>query len=102
MNSRLELQSLLENILGSRNVYFQPPENIKLKYPCIIYKRGFIEKTTYANNKPYYQRIRYEVIVIDKDPDSEIPKSIAQLPMCVFERHYTSDNLKHDLYNLYY
>jgi len=33
MGTRLELQNLLENILGSRNVYFQPPENLKLNYP---------------------------------------------------------------------
>jgi hypothetical protein len=102
MGTRLELQALLEELLGSENVYFQPPENVKLQYPCIVYKRGFIERTEYANDKPYQQRIRYALTIIDKNPDSEIPSKIAALPMCIFERHFTSDNLNHDIYNLYY
>lgn len=102
MNNRLELQSLLEGLLGSRNVYFQPPESVKLQYPCIIYSRGVVETTTFANDKPYTQRIRYSVTIIDKNPDSEIPKKIAALPMCLYERHFTSDNLNHEIYNLYY
>jgi hypothetical protein len=101
-NDRLKLQALLEGILGSRNVYFQPPENVNLQYPCIIYSRGVIHRTNFANDKPYQQKIRYTLNIIDANPDSEIPGRIAELPMCVFERHYTSDNLNHDIYNLYY
>ena len=102
MGSRLELQTLLEEILGSRNVYFQPPSTVQLSYPCIIYQRGVIHRTTFSNDKPYQHRVRYSVTVIDQDPDSVILDKIASLPMCVFERHYTADNLNHDLYNLYY
>ena len=32
MASRLKLQTMLEEILGSRNVYFNPPESVKMKY----------------------------------------------------------------------
>lgn len=102
MNNRLELQSKLEELLGSRNVYFQPPESIKLNYPCIIYSRGITHKTIFANDNQYQHRIRYDVIIIDKNPDSEILDKIASLPMCVFQRHYTSNNLNHDVYELYY
>lgn len=102
MGTRVQLQALLEELLGTRNVYFQPPETVKLVYPCIIYSRGFIGKTDFANDKPYQHRIRYEVTIVDADPDSKIPENIASLPMCVFERSYTANNLNHDLYNLYY
>lgn len=102
MGSRLELQSMLEDLLGSKNVYFQPPENVKLNYPCIIYKRSFIERRIFANDKPYQNRVRYEVIVVDKNPDSNILDKVSSLPMCIFQRHYTSDNLNHDIYDLYY
>lgn len=102
MRNRIELQSLLEETLGSRNVYFQPPETVKLNYPCIIYSRGVTGRTEFANDKPYQHRVRYSVIVIDKNPDSPILDKIASLPMCAFERHYTADNLNHDIYNLYY
>jgi hypothetical protein len=102
MDKRLELQALLESLLGSRNVYFQPPESIDISYPCIIYKRDVIGNTKFANDKPYNHQVRYSVTIIDEDPDSLILDKIAELPMCIFNRHYTSDNLNHDVYNLYY
>lgn len=102
MGNRVQLQGILEELIGSRNVYFQPPENVKLQYPCIVYSRGTIGTTQYANDKPYQNHVRYELTVIDKNPDSNILDKVASLPMCRFERHYTADNLNHDAYNLYY
>lgn len=101
MDKRLQLQELLESILGSRNVYFQPPTNVQMSYPCIVYKRDYMD-TKFAGNKPYSQTKRYLVTVIDRDPDSLIPDKISSLPMCTFDRHYTADNLNHDSYSLYF
>lgn len=98
---REELQTLLEGILGSRNVYFQPPESVKLKYPCIIYERSNIH-TNSADNMPYLNHKRYTVIIIDEDPDSEIPEKLLDLKYCDFDRHFTSDQLNHDVFTLYF
>lgn len=101
MGQRLDLQSLLEDILGSRNVYFQPPPTVQLKYPCIIYKRDYA-KTQFGDNQPYLKSKRYMVTIIDRDPDSKIPDKVSNLPMCLFARHFVADNLNHDVYNLYF
>lgn len=101
MGSRLELQSLLESILGSRNVYYQPPESIKIKYPAIIYSRNDIDNN-FADDIVYMQNHTYQIIVIDANPDSEIVDKISKLPMCRYNRHYTSDNLNHDVFILNY
>lgn len=98
---RLELHSIFVTILGSRNVYFQPPSTIKMKYPCIIYNRSNAN-TTHANDRLYNLQQGYQVIIIDPNPDSEIPSEIAKLPYCRFDRHYTADNLNHDVYTIYY
>lgn len=98
---REELQDILETILGSSNVYFQPPETVKMTYPCIVYSRSSGD-TQFAGDKPYSFRILYQVIVIDKDPDSVYILRLASLPECVFDRHYTVNNLNHDVFNLYY
>lgn len=98
---RIELQTLLEKILGSRNVYFQPPESIKLKYPCIIYERED-ENVKFADDLNYSRTKLYTVTVIDKNPDSDIPDKISDLAYCIFQRHFTSDNLNHDVYRLYF
>lgn len=101
MGTRLDLQNLLEDILGTGNVYFQPPETIKINYPCIIYKRDY-SNSIFADNKPYKNTKRYSVTVIDRNPDSLTLDKMDALPMCTFIRHLTVENLNHDIYNLYF
>ena len=98
--NRKNLQTILENILGSKNVYFQPPEGLKLKYPAIVYSRNSINNA-FADNIVYKQAFSYQITVIDKDPDSEIVLKVSQLPMCKHDRHFKSDNLNHDIFTLY-
>lgn len=100
MASRLDLQELLENVLGSSNVHFQPPASIEMKYPAIVYSKAK-PSSSYADNSIYRFMHCYELTVIDKDPDSEIPDKVSKLPYCAFDRHYTSDNLYHDVYIIY-
>lgn len=99
--NRIDLQNKLEEILGSRNVYFQPPESMKMNYPAIVYSRSGI-KNDFANDKVYMQSYVYTVTVIDKDPDSEITCKIAELPRCKFDRNFKSGNLNHDVFTLYF
>lgn len=101
MSSRTNLQTCLETILGSRNVYFQPPESIKLQYPAIVYERDDIHKVN-ADDQLYSRTVRYQVTLIDKNPDSEFIDKLIQLKRCKFVRHFTSDNLNHDIFELYY
>lgn len=101
MGSRIELQTLLESLLGSRNVYYQPPESTKMSYPAIVYSRYDIENN-HADNNVYKQAKAYTLTVIDKNPDSEIVDKVSKLPMCTFDRHFTSNNLNHDIFNLYF
>ena len=101
MATRIDLQNVLEKILGSRNVYYQPPESLKMSYPAIVYSRKTIDNL-YANNSVYKQNYAYEITVIDKNPDSEIVNKVSKLPTCRFDRHFKSDNLNHDVFTLYY
>lgn len=101
MDRRLLLHEELCSILGSRNVYFQPPESIKLQFPCIVYSR-YDGYTLYANDNPYNFRVIYRVIFISKDPDAEVVKKIGNMPRCRFERNYTADNLNHDAFIIHY
>lgn len=101
MADRLELQTLLEEILETRNVYFQPPESFKINYPCIVYNKSD-ENYRHADDLKYYNRNVYDVTIIDKNPDSEIPKKVSELPYCSFNRFFVSDNLNHTVYRLVY
>ncbi len=107
MEKRIELHNILCGILGcpergtACRVYFQPPVNVEMKYDCIVYERSHIN-TTFADNRPYAFQDRYQITLIYRNPDSVLPKKIAALPMCVHDRHFTADNLHHDVFTLCY
>lgn len=102
MASRLELQTELEELLGSTNVYFQPPESKKLQYDCIVYYRSNID-TNKADNRNYIMTDRYDVTIIYRNPDNDLPKRMLdRFRYCTHSRFFTVDNLYHDVFTLYY
>lgn len=98
---RQKLQTKLEELLGTRNVYFQPPSSIQMNYTAIRYspKKPDIR---YANNLIYSKMNCYELIVIARRPEDPVNEKIMELPYCSFDRHYNADNLSHDVYTLYF
>ena len=101
MADRLDLQGLLEELLESRNVYYQLPESIKMQYPAIRYSKKNIQ-SVYANNSKYLMRDCYELIVISRNPDDPVIKRLLALPYCSYDRQYIADNLYHDVLTIYY
>lgn len=101
MASRLELHELLKDILGSNNVYHQPPASVQMHYPCIRYSRDDVY-VRHADDLKYFKRNRYEVIHISRNPDDPVVEKLLNLPMCEFQRHYTADNLNHNVFELYF
>ena len=98
---RLILQTKLEELIGNKNVYYDPPENLKMRYPAIRYSKSKIS-TRHADDKIYNKMVRYELIVISSEPDSDIINKILEFPYSSFDHHYISDNLHHDVLTLYY
>ena len=101
MAPRLELHELLKAIPGVKEAYFQPPATVKMQYPCIVYQNDNA-RTEFAGNLPYMYTKRYQVTVIDTNPDSAIPDRIARMATAVFVQHYTANNLHHTVFGLYF
>lgn len=61
------LRSIVKQRCGSENVYYQPPANLRMKYPCICYK---LEKI--------------------RSPKADDPRIPPDLPLfCYRDRHKT-------------
>jgi len=101
MGTRLDFQSLLEGLQDGVSVYFQPPPDIDMIYPAIVYNRNY-ESVSFADDIPYARKVRYQVTIIDKDPDSPLPDLVAGLPLTTYVRHYTTESLNHDIYYTYF
>ncbi|MEG0239492.1 MAG: hypothetical protein RR643_05010 [Anaerorhabdus sp.] len=100
LSQRLKLQAQLEVI--TPHVYFQPPANVRMNYPCIVYYRAGID-TESANDKNYYKKNQYQATVIDADPDSLIPDKIVDtLASVSMISSFVSDNLNHTVLSIYY
>ena len=101
MSSRTDLQTELETILGSENVYFQPPPSVMMKYPAIVYSLNR-PATRHANNGLYYLKDSYEIVYIDKKEDIDMVHDLLKLPYCSYGRHYISDGMIHNTFTIYY
>ncbi len=102
MSRRQNLNDGFKRILGNENVYFQPPETVKIKYDAIIYKLSDLD-VTYADNIKYKMMNCYEVVLLTKDPTSDkVKKMLDTFYNIRFIRYYASNNLNHYVYKLYY
>jgi len=99
MDRRDQLQLILEGIVP--NVYFQPPDDVRMEYPAIVYERARAN-TTFANNKPYTVTKQYQLTLITPEPDDPAFNAIAALSSCVHERNFAANGLNHDVFNLYF
>ena len=101
MYSRLDLHETLCQILGSRNVYYQPPQNLKMTYPCIVYQLDRIENRQ-AENGVHAQFHQYNITIIDPRPDNAAIHKMSRLARSRYDRHYVADGLNHDSFTIYY
>lgn len=101
MGQRLELHAKLKAVTGLDNVYFSPPSNLVMKYPCVVYRRDNAD-TKFASNSPYRVKFRYEITVITRDPDSDLVTKVLTLPGCKHDRFFTTSQLNHDTFTLYF
>ena len=100
MRTRIDLDNAFREILGNGNVYFQPGENVEMRYPCIRYSVYDVMNAG-ADNLPYLQNPAYQVILIDPDPDNDHWKQLSSLPLCSMDRTYVSNNLYHYVFTIY-
>lgn len=101
MKTKEEVGDLLEGVLGNSNVYFQPPTNIKLKYPCMVYK--FVTpKVDRAGNMPYIVTGHWEVHHMYKDPDNSlVEKMLFASPFVAHDNNIVSEGVYNDYYTIY-
>lgn len=103
MKTLTDLGELLSNVTGLsvQRIKFEPPGNEKLKYPCIVYGLSRIDQD-HADDIAYFGHKGYLVTFMSKDPESDIPDRILELPYCTLNRFYVTDNLNHWVFLLYY
>lgn len=100
-NLRLDLHNKLVAALGSNNVYYQPPADISMSYPCVVYHFDD-DVMLHANNSPYWKYYTFTATLITKNPvPTEFMAAMDDMDYASFDRHYTTDNLHHFSYKIH-
>ena len=100
--TRLELHRQLCEFLGSNNVYFQPPESIKMSYPAIVYD-VYRVRQRFANDKQYLAYKGWTITIIDRNEEVDwITDMLEAFSYCSLERTYVADGLTHYSFILFY
>lgn len=96
------LQEYLEELPGVKKVYFQAPSTVRMVYPCIRYSKS-VPSNRFADNVRYLHKNRYDLVVIDPDPDSKIPDYILKtFTYSSIDRTYTANNLNLTAMSIYF
>lgn len=102
MKTWSQLREVLKEIMGDYDVWYQPPENTKLKYPCIVFENS-TGLSQFADNKPYLKTKRYTVTLMTRTADNDFYKDkLMDLPMCTFDREFRNDGIVNTVFNMYY
>ena len=101
MKTRAEVQKLLEEVLGSKNVYFQPPPNTSIKYPCFVFKFNKFHRRN-ADNTPYILTGCWEVHHMYKSVNNDLKEKMLFIaPWVEYDRRIVADGVYNDYYTIY-
>lgn len=100
MADRLQLHTELLKFMS--NVYFQPPSNLQMVYPCIVYNKTG-KNRHFGNDVIYLSQQGYQLTVVEKNPDSKVADNIENhFQHCAINQYFVKDNLHHTTLSLYY
>lgn len=100
---RLEFHAVLEDVAGpDRKVYFQPPDDVTMTYPCIVYERDNASFKSADNKANYNWTQRYQVTYIARLPDNDVIDKLTDLPLSAYSRHFSTSGLNHDVFVIYH
>ena len=101
--TRLFLHGLLQSAFPNTSIYYRPPGNILLEYPCIIYEKKAHEPA-FANSYPYAIGVRYQVTLLSKLPgnsNTQVIFGLANQGVIVIDSDsYESDDVVHDVFTI--
>ena len=94
-SKRMNLHTVLTGLMDEKQVHYQPDENIKLNYPCMLYMFDKVIPT-YANNSLYFQTYRFTITLISNDPTDSLFDTLNNL--FVYENQFIADDLTHSVF----
>lgn len=105
MRTSDQLLQMLDELLDHIPLYYDPPSETLMSYPCIRVTHDDLN-IIHANNKKYSMMMSYTLTYLNEESvdvglDS-ITSKIINLEYCTFNRHYVSDNIHHYVFKIYY
>lgn len=100
MRTYRDLLHSLRQVVKHDRVYFQPPENLKIEYPAVVFHLSKMEIDR-ASDVPYKGAKEYSVTLITKDPEPDVIDEILKIPYSSLDTTYISDGMNHFVFTVY-
>jgi hypothetical protein len=97
---RLILQAKLEEVFPECGIFYNPPSNLLLEKPCIVYTLNKLDSTT-ANNLTYQTGALFQVTVLSNTPGLlDVDRMLKELPMSTHIRTFISEGIVNDIFRV--
>lgn len=99
MSEQEDFHNQLEAIFPGLNLYYRPPTNLLLEYPCIVYDvKNF--NASRANNAVYVNGTTFRATVMSVLPGYEDTRNMLQLAHSEHINSFISDGIVHEVFDI--
>ena len=102
MLKRVDIQEKFKFLLGSNNVYYQPPANLKMKYPAIVYSLDGLDVKRFDNTKLINKNCFSVTHIYRNESENLVETMLKNFEYISFDNRSIVDGIYNDHYTIYW
>ena len=102
MLKRVDIQETFKFLLGSNNVYYQPPANLKMKYPAIVYSLDGLDVKRFDNTRLINKNCFSVTHIYRNESENLVETMLKNFEYISFDNRSIVDGIYNDHYTIYW
>ena len=102
MLKRVDIQDKFKFLLGSNNVYYQPPANLKMKYPAIVYSLDGLDVKRFDNTRLINKNCFSVTHIYRNESENLVETMLKNFEYISFDNRSIVDGIYNDHYTIYW
>ena len=100
MLKRVDIQEKFKFLLGSNNVYYQPPANLKMKYPAIVYSLDGLDVKRFDNARLINKNCFSVTHIYRNESENLVETMLKNFEYISFDNRSIVDGIYNDHYTI--
>lgn len=102
MLKRVDIQEKFKFLLGSNNVYYQPPANLKMKYPAIVYSLDGLDVKRFDNTRLINKNCFSVTHIYRNESENLVETMLKSFEYISFDNRSIVDGIYNDHFTIYW